>query len=147
MMKDKFVLLDTNVILRSKQPESVHYTVVVDIISNLLMEDTVLVLAPQTLYEFYAVATRSPESNGLGLAQEEALQEVINLQDSYVVLPENEKILNHWISLLQEFEIKGKTIHDSRLVAYMLSHEIEYFYTLNKKDFSRYEHQQIIKLI
>lgn len=111
------------------------------------MSDMLLVLAPQILYEFYAVATRSHDRNGLGLTQQEALEEVKILQDSYTILPENEQILSNWMLLLENIEIKGKTTHDSKLVAYMLSHQIKYFYTLNQSDFKRYENNKLIHLI
>jgi predicted nucleic acid-binding protein len=139
------ILLDTNIILRSKQPHSPEYSIVTQKISQWALAGEQLVISPQTIYEFYSVATRPIEVNGLGLTVQQTHSEMIQLQKAYHILPENEKILPLWIKLVTDSEIKGKKSHDARLVAFMQSHQIKQIYTLNTEDFKRFE--AIIQLV
>jgi len=139
------ILLDTNIILRSKQPNSKEYLTVTNKITQWVLANETLVIAPQTLYEFYSVATRPIQANGLNMTTIQAHAEIIQLEKAYLVLPENEKILPLWLKLVTENEIKGKKSHDARLVAYMQSHEIKQIYTLNTDDFQRFK--DVIELV
>jgi hypothetical protein len=61
------ILLDTNVLLRSLEPMHAHHSAVADAIDRLREKGHELVIAPQVLYEFWSVATRRIEHNGLGM--------------------------------------------------------------------------------
>lgn len=59
-----------------------------------------LVIVPQVLVEFWAVATRPVSVNGLGMTTEKAEMELGKLQKLLKVLPENEKIFDEWRTLV-----------------------------------------------
>lgn len=139
------IQLDTNILLRSKDINSQEYPFVIQKISQLISDGNVLVISPQNLYEFYAVATRPTRANGFGMDENAVMEEIENLTETYLLLPETQDIFYHWKELAKKYAVKGKTTHDTRLVAFMLSHQIEKLYTLNVSDFVRY--QDIIELV
>jgi predicted nucleic acid-binding protein len=59
------ILLDTNILLRSKQKNSPHFIEISEKLLSLVEQDE-LIIAPQTVYEFYVVATRPVDVNGFG---------------------------------------------------------------------------------
>jgi predicted nucleic acid-binding protein len=139
------ILLDTNILLRSKQFDSPFYQGVNQKILDFLAQGEVLAVAPQTIYEFYTVASRPISVNGLNLALEDIQKEIDDILFAYELLVETETVFNHWRNLTKNYEIKGKTTHDARLVAIMLTHHIEKLYTLNIDDFKRFGN--IIQLV
>ncbi|MFQ5629577.1 MAG: type II toxin-antitoxin system VapC family toxin [bacterium] len=139
------ILLDTNILLRSKQPNSLHHQEVTEKLIDFASNDNKLLICPQVIYEFYVVATRPQESNGLGCSTADARDEVDNILGTYTLLEDSGKIFNKWRELVVKYEVKGKTVHDARLVAFMQAHQIKKLYTINKKDFKRYS--DIIELV
>jgi predicted nucleic acid-binding protein len=133
------ILLDTNIVLRSNQTNATEYAEVVGKISSWILQGEKLIIASQTLYEFYVVATRPIAQNGFGLEAIEAQEAMEKLTKAYILLPDNEKILPYWLHLIKKYEVKGKKSHDTRLVAFMLSHQISNLYTLNTQDFTRFQ--------
>jgi predicted nucleic-acid-binding protein len=75
-------LLDTNILLRSRDLELAYHGLVNDTLSHLISQDHSCYITSQVLVEFWVVATRPLASNGLGWTIEEttqALQLFINL--------------------------------------------------------------------
>ena len=66
------VLVDTNVLLRLAQPTSPQHAPAQAALMALDSAGLELCLVPQVLYEYWAVATRPPSANGLGLSVPEA---------------------------------------------------------------------------
>ena len=139
------ILLDTNIVLRSKQASSQHFKQVTEKLIQLLGEGNKLVICSQVIYEFYVVATRPENSNGLGLSPENAIKEVDNIIGTYIIIDDNNQIFPNWKELVKTFRVSGKTAHDARIVALMQSHGINKLYTLNRSDFKRFE--TIISLV
>ncbi|OQX97430.1 MAG: hypothetical protein B6I20_12635 [Bacteroidetes bacterium 4572_117] len=133
------ILLDTNIILRSKQASSQHYKKVTEKLIELLSDGYELVICPQVIYEFYVVATRPTDKNGLGLTSDKAEKEIANIIKTYTLLDDNNEIFANWKKLVKNYKVSGKTAHDTRIVAFMQSHEIKNIYTLNKSDFKRFD--------
>lgn len=141
---NKTVLIDTNIVLRFKNANSPQFEQVTNRLTQLVNESHNLVISPQVLYEFYTVATRPLEQNGFGLSCEESLAEMDNLCSVFKLLPDNDKIFSHWLHLIKKYEVKGKKSHDTRLVAFMLSHQIPNLYTLNTQDFTRFQEVTLV---
>ncbi|MCW5960526.1 MAG: PIN domain-containing protein [Pyrinomonadaceae bacterium] len=97
-----------------------------------------LIIIPQVLIEFWAVATRPANANGLGMTTEAAKLELDTLQELFKVLPDNEKIFEQWRSLVVKHKISGKPTHDARIAAALIAHKIENIVTLNPGDFKRF---------
>ena len=133
------ILLDTNIILRSKQSASLHYQEVTQKLIELVTSGEELCICPQIIYEFYVVATRPIDKNGLGLSTEIASNEIENITKTYTLLEDNKFVYHNWLELVSKHNVIGKTAHDTRIVALMKSYEIQKLYTLNKSDFRRFE--------
>ena len=65
------ILLDTNVIVRLSDPTAPEHGVVRAALNKLIEQATALCVTPQVLIEFWVVATRPTEANGLGWSVEE----------------------------------------------------------------------------
>lgn len=133
------ILLDTNVILRSKQANSLHHEEVTEKLIELIAAGEELAVCPQIMYEFYVVATRPTENNGFGLTPELAGVELENITETYTLLNDNETVFQNWKQLVENYRVSGKTAHDTKIVALMQSHNVTKLYTINKKDFKRFE--------
>lgn len=73
------ILLDTNLLARITNSADLHCAVSRSAIHALLARRERLIIVPQNLYEFWAVATRKPGAppagqNGLGMSPEQASQ-------------------------------------------------------------------------
>ena len=66
------ILLDSNVLLRAVEPAHPHFRASVDSRELLHSQGHELLVVPQVLYEFWVVATRPKENNGLAMTSEEA---------------------------------------------------------------------------
>jgi predicted nucleic acid-binding protein len=70
------VLIDTNVLLRRAQPSQPFHNAVVESVARYLARDETVFFTPQNIIEFWSVATRPVENNGLGLRHELVMAEI-----------------------------------------------------------------------
>ena len=131
-------LLDTNILLRLVQKNSSIYADTRKAVLTLHNQQENLYIIPQNLFEFWAVATRPVDVNGLGLKVDEAKREMAILKQLFTLKPNTSEIVEIWESLVINYQVIGKQTHDSRLVAAMMVHGIEYLLTFNTKDFHRF---------
>jgi hypothetical protein len=60
------------------------------------------------------------------------------LEGGGALLSGTEAVFQHWRNLIVKFGVKGRQVHDARLVASMLAHRVSTLLTLNTIDFARY---------
>lgn len=132
------VLLDTNILLRLADRGSPHHEAARRAVERLAELGLTCVLVPQVLYEYWVVATRPSENNGLGLSAGLASQAVHGWTDLFSLLLDERGVFSRWQVLTLRYDVKGKSAHDARLVAAMLRHGISHLLTFNKPDFNRY---------
>jgi predicted nucleic acid-binding protein len=100
---------------------------------------------PQNLYEFWAVATRPiAATNGLGLTAPQAKAEMLRILSLFAMLPDTPAIFAAWGRLVDLYDIKGKTTHDARIAAAMITHNVAHILTFNDRDFARYSGISVI---
>ncbi len=99
---------------------------------------SILCIAPQNLIEFWAVATRPVENNGLGRSIVEAEKELARLKKFFTLLPDSPAIFPEWEKLVVTCEVKGKPTHDARIVAVMKANDVDHLVTFNGGDFKRF---------
>ena len=131
-------LSDTSIVLRLAQPHLPIYQTVFQALAKLRRSGEQIIVVPQILVEFWVVATRPANVNGLGMTTDNAEKELENLQSIFTVLPENERIFDEWKAIVTKHKVSGKPAHDARIVAAMMVHKIESILTLNAGDFKRY---------
>src|SRR5437867_151364 len=116
--------LDTNVLARSIEPDHPMHTAASEAIDTLLDRgESVFVLA-QSLYEFWVIATRPHENNGLGLSVAEAQARLDEFQKLFTLKTDRAAIYVEWKRLVTRHAVMGKPAHDARLVAAMKVHSI-----------------------
>lgn len=131
-------LIDTSILVRTIHAGNPHQTLAIDAVSLLRGRGERLCVVPQNIVEFWAVATRPSDANGLSLSIEDAEAELIRIHMLFILKPEDETIFQNWEKLAAAYRVSGKNSHDARLVAAMQTHGIENLLTFNTPDFNRY---------
>ena len=89
----------------------------------------------QVIIEFWVVATRPIEVNGLGWTIEQTGSTIDQLLDRFSFLEESPQIFPNWLNLVTTNRIIGKRTHDARIIAAMLANEVTHLLTFNPSDF------------
>ena len=132
-------LLDTNILLRLISPNDPMHLETVNAIDSLHAKPEKLIIAPQNLIEFWNVCTRPSEKNGLGFTPETTKNEIDRFKRLFALLSDAGRVYSEWERLVTAYEVKGTKVHDTRLVAFMLVHQISHILTFNVKDFRRFQ--------
>mgnify|MGYP001273122645 CR=1 FL=1 len=138
-------LLDTGILLRLIDTQDVQHSLVVDALARLGDQADPLLIATQNVAEFCNVLTRPVAANGKGLLPNDAIQFLHrDIEPICEILPENDRVYDELKRLIGKHGVVGKQVHDARLVAIMLTWQIENLLTLNDRHFRRYEPEGII---
>ena len=105
-------------------------------IHGLLAKQERLVVMPQNLYEFWAVATRKPGpspagQNGLGITPARASQWLRFFQRRFNLLFDREDLVSRWHDLVRSLAVTGLRSCDARFVAAMQTYGITRLLTFN----------------
>ncbi len=138
------VFVDTNIFLRSAQPSHPLHGVAVSTVASLLARGTPLTVTPQIMAEFWNVATRPVERNGLGFPHAQVQEELLRLEAFVVLLGETAEVYAEWKQLVVAHDVTGVQVHDARLVAAMKAHGVGRILTFNGQDFERYADIEIL---
>lgn len=136
------ILLDTNLLVRMTDSGDPQCAPSRRAIQALSKQDR-LVIVPQNLYEFWAVATRKrgrppAGQNGLNMTCEQASQWLQFFQRRFTLLPDREELLKTWHDLVKLLGIQGLKSYDARLAAAMQTHGISRPLTFNAGDFQSF---------
>ena len=134
------ILLDTNLLTRMTRMQDPQAGVARAAVQALLGRGERLIVVPQNLYEFWAVATRPPGApptggNGLGMTPIQAGQWLRFFRRSFTLLPDRADLCDLWQALVEAHGVTGFRAHDVRLVAAMRSYGIAALLTFNARDF------------
>lgn len=141
-------LLDTNILVRQADSSSPQRPLVVSALKSLRASGAILVTTVQTLMEFWVVATRPADKNGLGFSPADAHQLLEIFETLYPPLPEADGLYQEWRRLVTTYGAQGKAAHDARFVAAMKLHgDLTHFLTFNAADFKRYAKGEAISVI
>ncbi|MBL8798848.1 MAG: type II toxin-antitoxin system VapC family toxin [Planctomycetia bacterium] len=134
------ILVDTNVLIRLTRAQDPQAGVARAAVQTLRGRGERLIVAPQNLYEFWAVATRPagpPPAgrNGLGMTAAQAGQWLRFFRRRFTLLPDRADLCSIWQELVERQVVMGVRAHDVRLVATMQSYGITRLLTFNAADF------------
>jgi predicted nucleic acid-binding protein len=132
-------LVDSNVLIARIAPERVEHQTAIDIVDRLLMSGEELFVTPQNVAEFQRVATtprRRP--GGLGLTGVEARLRRENIKRDFTLLRDQPALYDAWEHLVDQYQVIGLAVFDTRLVAAMQIHRLDRILTFNITDFARY---------
>ena len=132
------VLVDTNILLRSAQPSHPLCSQANHAVSQLLRQKDSLFFCAQNIAEFWNVATRPINANGIGMSCEDALKEVRNIEVFLNLLPDIPGVYPEWKRIVASYNVQGVKVYDARLVAVMTVYSVDNILTFNDADFRRY---------
>jgi predicted nucleic acid-binding protein len=132
-------LVDSNVLLRLADHQHSHYPAARSAVRSLQGAGHGLQVAAQNIIEFWNVATRPADRNGLGLEPSVVDRLVSFFEQLFPPLSDLPTIYPAWRRLVVEHAVSGTQVHDARLVATMVVHGITHILTFNAKDFARYQ--------
>ncbi|PNK12870.1 type II toxin-antitoxin system VapC family toxin, partial [Cylindrospermopsis raciborskii] len=96
----KSYLLDTNIILRFANSQSQEYNLIRNTISEILLRGGQCFITSQVIIEFWVVATRPVNVNGLGWTVEQTTQAVQMLISQFDLLAETPDVFSIWLNLV-----------------------------------------------
>lgn len=131
-------LMDTNCLMRSVRPDDPEYALVTAAIECLHRSGEIVYITAQNLIEFWNVATRPVDRNGLGFTPVQAEELLAELETLFPRLPDTPDIYPAWRRIVASVGVSGVQVHDARLVAVMQVHQLTRILTLNTRDFVRY---------
>jgi predicted nucleic acid-binding protein len=138
------VLIDSNILLRRAQPSHPAHASAVESVAKLLARNTPVYFTPQNIAEFWNVATRPADKNGLGLPRDVVLAEVAIIEDLLTLLPDSPAIYSEWKRLVVQHRIVRSKVHDTRLAAVANVYGVRSILTFNARDFVRFDHLAIL---
>lgn len=131
--------IDTNILARSIEESHPMHQVASEAVETLVSSGEVVCVFPQILYEFWVIATRAREQNGLGMSAAEAEAQCAECERIFSLLPDVPAIYAEWKSLVTQHAVMGKKAHDARIVAAMNVHNVSHLLTFNGDDFKRFQ--------
>lgn len=135
-------ILDANLLLRLADQSNPMHQTASDAVAALLAKSALLRTVPQSFFEFWSVATRPANKNGLGLSIADAMALLHAFAQSFPPLPDDPTILGYWQRLLVTYSVGGKQGHDARYIAAMQAQGLTHFLTFDS-DFNRYSAEGI----
>lgn len=132
------ILIDSNVLLRLADPKNPAHAIASGAIAVLNSRSDDLCVVPQSLYEFWVVATRPVAHNGLGLSTAECLRELGSIRSAFRYLNDLPNLYDEWETLVATHACHGKIAHDARYIAAMRTHHLTQLLTFNVRDFARF---------
>jgi len=131
-------LVDTNILLRVANPSLEEHLLCTQAVIRLHELGCPLHYTLQVAAEFWNVSTRPRDRNGHGLSAEETSLGWSDVEDFLTLLPDDANVYATWRSLVTTHRVVGVQVHDAKLAAAMLAHDVPCILTLNTADFARY---------
>src|ERR1700758_5468487 len=97
------VLIDTNILLRSAQPNHPLCRPATAAVAKLIREGESIFFCPQNIAEFWNVATRPIALNGLGMSPEGAAHEIGEIEKTLTLLPDVPAIYDIWKQIVMQY--------------------------------------------
>ncbi len=131
-------LVDTNIVLRTADSGSAQHPIAARAIAKLLSRNDEMYVAPQVLSEFWVVASRPVDVNGLGWSFNVVERTLARLLNEFGLLVETPQLFHEWRRLVVQYRTIGKQAHDARLTAIMNTNGLTHLLTFNVNNFRAY---------
>ena len=138
------VFVDSNVLLRFTFSTLDHHLECKDHLRRLISERAELAISGQVIREFCVQASHPNTFTGTEttpLSGEQLARLIGSFHARFQVIDEDAAVREHFLGLLREYPITGKSMHDANIVATMLAHDVNTLITLNEADFRRYQNR------
>jgi len=132
------IFLDTNIWFEATIRDRRLHASAVAVLDRWPRRGVELLTSGQVIREYFSVATRSIDQNGIGMSPDAAVEAVRRYKTRTTFLPDNPAVS----ALLEELVIqpgcRGKQIHDANIAATAIHHGASALLTANPSDFKRF---------
>jgi predicted nucleic acid-binding protein len=132
------VFIDTNILVYATDDESPFNAKSLGIINQLMTDGINFAISPQIVREYLVVLTRGLPPDDP--ARSAALHNVRKFVEAFSLLDENSESVARLQTIMENFDVGGKQIHDANIVAVMLVHGVKRLLTYNLDDFKKFDH-------
>ena len=80
------------------------------------------------------------------LSSKQATEDAEQWGSIFQIADETEEVTKILVDLVKSYDIKGKNIHDTNIVATMMVNQIPTLFTLNTDDFKKFKKIQLITI-
>jgi len=115
-------------------------------VRTLLRRKESISIVPQVLFEFWVVATRPIDHNGLGLSVDSVKRKVEKAESFFSLRLDTPTVYREWLRIVETYRVSGVNAHDARIVAAMKVHGLTHLVSFNISDFKRYDPAEITVL-
>lgn len=139
------ILADTGILLRLFDPKEPLRPAIESQVLDHESGGDEIATSHQNHIEFWNVCTRPATSRGgYGLSLGETDRRLSKVESAIFTLSEHSATRGYWRQLVVQHSVRGKQVHDARLVALMMAHGVTHIMTLNAADFARYPQITVI---
>ena len=131
------LFIDTNILIYASVKESPFHTIAIEKIESLMKGDIELWINFQVLREYIAVLSQ-PNIWSQPILHSELIQDILFFRNHFTVAEENTIVFDNIIYIIKRYNIQGKKIYDSNIVATMITQNIPNLLTHNTKDFLKF---------
>jgi len=133
------ILLDTNILVHSHNRASRHQKRAGDVVRKAMQGEIDACIAPQILYEFFAVVT-NPKKVEHPLSLKDAAEICLDLWECREIEKVNPSVLTpkKVFEMVEELKLSGGRIFDCVLAIMAQENGVEMIYTENVEDFEGY---------
>lgn len=138
-------LFDTNNFLRLAEKQSPQRNIILQALRKLRLNNHTVCYTPQILAEFWNVCTRPASARGgsdFSIRQTE--RKVSIIQKYFRLLPDSLQTFLEWRKLVSDYSVSGVSVHDAKVAASVIVHQIDFLVTANEKDFKRFSMIQTV---
>lgn len=140
-------MLDTSVLVRYAGPASIGRQHAWEAVARLKKEATQGAVCPHVLIEFWAVATRPLDKNGLAMTFVEAKEWVNRFTDElFQVIDDTPKTYEKWLELVFDYSVSGFHTYDAKVVASAIAGMCDGVIAFDG-DFKKYESELPIEFL
>lgn len=138
------ILADTNILIRRVNRHDLQHKDARSALRHFSTLEYQVCIVPQNILEFWNVATRPLDKNGLGLMPRHVERIVARFEQLYQILPENPDVYPLWRNLVAKYSVSGLKAYDTRIVASAMVYGITKILTFNTADFRRYSEIEVL---
>lgn len=132
--------VDSNILCRFANRADPQHAETRQALDTAIGQGDVLLISPQVEREFWVVATRPRDRNGLGMAPAEVEANLKAWRDAFFTfVPDSSAVHEAWRDLANRHAVSGKPAHDAGIVAAAKTARADQILTFNTEDFRRFE--------
>ena len=132
-------LFDSNVFIRLASQNDIQRPAALSALQKLRAKKEIICYTPQILSEFWNVCTRPASARGgLGLSVAQTERKARVMEKHFRLLPDSLQTFQEWRRLVALYSVEGVQVHDTKLVASMLTYSVSHILTFNFAHLKRF---------